>query len=155
MCVQYCDHYLPVNSADPSLKNFRAAIVVLRWTCYVLSRSFSSAFLAWPCHVTKITLRTFLAWLCHMIKILRCARAWQKLPSWARGTKFQLLVFCNVMLHRSKMSSLFFILESTKKIARSNRPFHSRMHRLHVHCWKRIWWRGKCRQLHSFLLPSG
>lgn len=40
---QYCDHYLPVNSADPSLKNFRAAIVVLRWTCYVLSGSFSSA----------------------------------------------------------------------------------------------------------------
>ena len=43
MCVQYCDHYLPVNSADPSLKNFRAAIVVLRRTCYVLSGSFSSA----------------------------------------------------------------------------------------------------------------
>lgn len=43
MRVQYCDHYLPGNSADPSLKNFRAAIVVLRWTCYVLSGSFSSA----------------------------------------------------------------------------------------------------------------
>ena len=43
MRVQYCDHYLPVNSADPSLKNFRAAIVVLRWTCYVWSGSFSSA----------------------------------------------------------------------------------------------------------------
>ena len=123
MRVQYCDHYLPVNSADPSLKNFRAAIVVLRWTCYVLSRSFSSAFLAWPCHVTKITLRTFLAWLCHMIKILRCARAWQKLPSWARGTKFQLLVFCNVMLHRSKMSSLFSYWRVRKKLPDPTGPF--------------------------------
>ena len=80
-------------------------------------------FLAWPCHVIKITLHTFLAWLCHMIKILWCARAWQKLPSWARGTKFQLLVFCNVMLHRSKMSSLFSYWRVRKKLPDPTGPF--------------------------------
>ena len=155
MRVQYCDHYLPGNSADPSLKNFRAAIVVLRWTCYVWSGSFSSALFSVTMSCDKNHAAHFsCVTMSHDKNLAVCARL-AEIALLSKGYKIP--AFSILQCHASWKQNVVvvFILESTKKIARSNRPFHSRMHRLHVHCWKRIWWRGKCRQLHSFLLPSG
>lgn len=57
-------------------------------------------------------------------KILLCACAWQKLPSWAKGTKFLLYIFLQCMLHRSKMpSSLFSYWRVQKKMPDPTGPF--------------------------------
>lgn len=117
MRVQYCDHYLPVNSADPSLKNFRAAIVVLRWTCYVLSGSFSRALFSVTMSCDKNHAAHFsCVTMSHDKNLVVCARL-AEIALLSKGYKIP------ASYHRSKMSSLFSYWRVRKKLPDPTGPF--------------------------------
>ena len=123
MRFQYCDHYLPGNFADPSLKNFRAAIVVLRWTCFCFAwrflKGFSRVSQVLPFSVTmsrdKNHATHFFCVTMSHDKILLCASPGRNCPLERRVQNSCFILFCNACFIEAKCRRRCFHIGEYKK----------------------------------------